>query len=580
MRTMLIIMAASTTVLAGCTANPPPPIESTDSPKTTPAKPDKNTVVVAIDDIGIGFNPHLRSDQSPATAAVSSMVLPSPFRPVPNPAVPGATEWVPDTALVVSADITAQEPFTITYTLRNQANWSDGAPIAAEDFRFLWQQMITQPGVVDPAGYRHIADVNSSGGGKTVSVTMTEPYPAWRELFTNLLPSHLMKDQPGGFANGLVEKIPVSGGNFRIKSADRGRDEILLERNDRYWGTPAAPDQILLRRGGTPAQLADSLRTGDAQMALVHGGVATQAQLAAIPSVRTAIMPQSRELQYVINGRSGDLSDARVRRGVLALLDPALLATVAGQTGGWVEPVRAQILTPSDPGYAPTAPPRQSADEAFALLAEAGYGRAPEPPPITSPTSPAPQPRSVAKNGKALAIRIGAVTGDATSLAVANTAADQLRSAGIDASVRSLAADALYGKEIVDGGVDAIVGWEVAGSDPATVLASRFGCPPVETAAGNGDSQTAVESAKRVPSNLSGICDPALQGAIDEALRGIEVGRTLADAEPRLWNLSTVLPIVQDNVVAASGPRVDGASLSGAIQVGIFGDAAMWRRIP
>ena len=54
----------------------------------------------------------------------------------------------------------------------------------------------------------------------------------------------------------------------------------------------------------------------------------------------------------------------------------------------------------------------------------------------------------------------------------------------------------------------------------------------------------------------------------------------LADAEAKMWDLATVLPIVQDNVVAASGPRVDGAALSGPIQVGIFGDAAMWRRIP
>jgi ABC-type transport system substrate-binding protein len=385
---------------------------------------------------------------------------------------------------------------------------------------------------------------------------------------------------PGGFASGLVERIPVSGGNFDIKSVDRGRDEILLERNDRYWGTPAAPDQILLRRGGTPAQLADSLRTGDAQMTLVHGGVATQAQLAAIPSVRTAIMPQSRELQFVLNGRSGDLSDPRVRHGVLALLDPALLATVGAQTGGWVEPVRAQILTPSDPGYVPTAPPRPTADETFALLGEAGYARAPEPPPVTSPTSPAPHPRPLAKNGKALAIRIGAATGDATAIAVANTAADQLRSAGIDASVRNVAVDTLYGKDLTDGAVDAIVGWEVAGSDPATVLASRYGCPPVDNGARDGNSQVNAESAKKAPSNVSGVCDPTLQPAIEEALRGIEVGRVLADAEPKLWGLATVLPIVQDNVVAASGPRVDGASLSGAIQVGIFGDAAMWRRIP
>ncbi|MEU1983388.1 ABC transporter family substrate-binding protein [Nocardia sp. NPDC019395] len=585
---VLVLLAVFIPVLAGCTADPPPPIASTDSPKTEPALPTKNTVVVAVDDIGIGFNPHLRSNLSPATSAVAAMVLPSPFRPTPDPAVPGATQWVPDTALIESATVTSQAPFTVTYKLKDQANWSDGAPIAAEDFWYLWQQMITQPGVIDPAGYRHISDVRSSGGGKTVTVTLNEQYPAWPQLFANLLPSHLMKDSPGGFQRTLVEQIPVSGGNFSIESADPGRDEILLERNDRFWGSPARPDQILLRRGGTPAQLADSLRNGDTQMALVHGGVATEAQLAAIPSVRTAIMPQSRQLRLTLNGRGGVLEDQRVRTAILGLLDPALLATVGAQTGNWVEPVRAQVLSPSDPGYTPTQPPPLSTDQAFGLLAEAGFGRSPEPPPVSA-TSPAPRPRSLARNGEPLVIRIGAVTGDDTALSVANTAADQLRSAGIDASVRNLPADELYGKALVENTVDAVVGWEATGVDPATSLASRYGCPPVAPVVADKDEDedstesevpAAVEAARQAPSNLSGICDPEFQPAIDGALRGVEVPRTLADAEPRLWGESIVLPIVQDNVVAAAGPSVDGASLSGAIQAGIFGDAAMWRRVP
>ncbi|MBL1076073.1 ABC transporter family substrate-binding protein [Nocardia sp. 2] len=571
------MVATLVTVATGCTANPPPPIESTDSPKTTAAKPGKNSVVVAVDDIGIGFNPHLRSQLSPATAAVAAMVLPSPFRPSPSPTVPGATDWILDPAMMVSADVTAQEPFTITYQIRNEASWSDGAPVAAEDFRYLWQQMITQPGTVDPAGYRMISDITSSAGGKTVTVTMNGEYPAWRQLFTDLVPSHLVKD--AGFEQGLIDTIRISGGQFKIKQTDRGREEILLERNDRYWGKPAVPDQILMRRGGTYAQVAESLRVGDAQMALVHGGVALQAQLAAIPSVRTAVMAQSREMQLVLNGRAGDLADVRVRRAVMALLDPVLLATVGAQTGSWVEPVRAQVLSPSDPGYAPTAPARPSLEEAYALLAEAGFGRAPEEPGSGSPTSPAPQPRSIAKNGRSLTVRIGVVDGDDSSAAVANTAADQLRSAGIDVMVRSVAAAELYGKDLTDTGVDAIVGWEATGIDPATVLASRFSCPPVETPGNDGNS-AAVEAAKTAPSNLSGVCDPALQPAIDAALRGIDSAKIIAELEPKLWEMWTVLPIVQDTQVAAAGPRVDGASLNGAIQVGIFGDAANWRRLP
>src|SRR5690349_20683762 len=119
-RAVLILVATILAVGTECTANPPPPIESTDSPKTTAAKPSKSSVVVAVDDIGIGFNPHLRSQQSAASSAVASMVLPSPFRPQPIAGVPGGIDWVMDPALMVSADVTAQEPFTITYQLKNE----------------------------------------------------------------------------------------------------------------------------------------------------------------------------------------------------------------------------------------------------------------------------------------------------------------------------------------------------------------------------------------------------------------------------------------------------------------------------
>ncbi len=84
------------------------------------------------------------------------------------------------------------------------------------------------------------------------------------------------------------------------------------------------------------------------------------------------------------------------------------------------------------------------------------------------------------------------------------------------------------------------------------------------------------------PSVIAGYAQWTAPQVLDldvEALRGIETGRVLADAEPKLWALATVLPIVQDNLVAAAGPRVDGASLNGSIQVGIFGDAGQWRKI-
>ncbi len=328
---------------------------------------------MAIDSIGPGFNSHLLSDQSPVNAAISSLVLPSSFRPVADPASPTGSRWELDPTLLVSADVTNENPFTVTYKIRPEASWTDNAPIAADDYWYLWRQMVSQPGVVDPAGYDLITGVQSIEGGKTAVVTFSQPYPAWRELFNDILPAHIVKDVPGGFAAGLVRTLPVTGGQFRVESIDPQRDEILLARNDRYWGVPAKPDLILFRRGGAPAALADSIRNGDTQVAQVHGGQAAFAQLSAIPDVRTARIVTPRVMQLTLRAQQPALADSQVRKAILGLLDVDLLASVGAGSDNTVTLAQAQVRSPSDPGYVPTAPPALTKEAALGLLAATGY---------------------------------------------------------------------------------------------------------------------------------------------------------------------------------------------------------------
>ena len=282
----------------GCTVDAPPAPQSTDTTQTsTPPLPKATQIIMGIDNIGPGFNPHLLSDQSPVNAAISALVLPSAFRPVADTRSPTGSRWDIDSTLLLSAAVTSQNPFTVTYKFKPEASWTDNAPITADDFWYLWRQMVSQPGVVDPAGYDLITGVQSIDGGKTAVVTFSQPYPAWRELFTDILPAHIVKDVPGGFGAGLARTMPVTGGIFRVESIDPQRDEILLARNDRFWGQPAQPDQILFRRAGSPAALADSIRNGDTQVAQVHGSGVAFAQLSAIPQVRTGRVDTPRVLQ-------------------------------------------------------------------------------------------------------------------------------------------------------------------------------------------------------------------------------------------------------------------------------------------
>src|ERR1700756_1896695 len=360
--------------LAACTVSPPPAPQSTDTPHNAPPPPQRPTqIIMGIDSIGAGFNPHLLSDLSPVNAAISALVLPSAFRPVPDANTPTGSRWELDPTLLVSAEVTSQNPFTVTYKIRPEAQWTDNAPIGADDFWYLWRQMVSQPGVIDPAGYDLITGVQSLEGGKQAVVTFSSPYPAWRELFAGILPAHIVKDAPGGFAAGLARAMPVTGGQFRVENLDPQRDEILLARNDRFWAAQALPAPILMRRAGAPAALADSMRNGDTQVAQVHGGAAAFAQLSAIPEVRTARILTPRTMQLSLRAVQPKLADVQVRKAILGLLDVDLLAAVGAGSDNTVTLAQALVRSPSDPGYVPTAPPALTKDAALALLKEVGY---------------------------------------------------------------------------------------------------------------------------------------------------------------------------------------------------------------
>jgi ABC-type transport system substrate-binding protein len=618
-RTWLTVgVLVSTLVLAGCTVSPPPAPQSTETSRSTAPPPQRKTqIIVGIDSIGAGFNPHLLSDLSAVNAAIGALVLPSTFRPVADPATPTGSRWELDPTLLVSADVTNENPFTVTYKIRPEAQWTDNAPIAADDFWYLWRQMVSQPGVVDPAGYDVITGVQSIDGGKQAVVTFSRPYPAWRELFNNILPAHIVKDVPGGFPAGLASALPVTGGQFRVENIDPQRDEILLARNDRYWGPPAKPDLILFRRAGAPAALADSVRNGDTQVAQVHGGSAAFAQLSAIPDVRTARIVTPRVMQLTLRANEPKLADSALRKAILGMLDVDLLAAVGAGSDNTVTLDQAQIRSPSDPGYVPTAPPALTRTQALGLLEAAGYqiendtsaSVTPPPPAPSAPPRPNGPPEitrgRISKDGKQLSLVIGVAANDPTSAAVANTAADQLRNVGIAATVLALDPVALFRDALVNNRVDALVGWREAGGNLATLLASRYSCPALEATAVSTATPTSNPPASpdpsvtaratpattstapsraqepgalvQAPSNLTGICDHSIQSNIDAALAGTaNINDVINEVEPRLWNMSTVLPILQDTTIVAAGPSVLNVSLSGSVPVGIVGDAGEW----
>jgi ABC-type transport system substrate-binding protein len=544
----LLLAFVALVVLAGCTPAPHLVDEKVSSPANTPV--DVGEVVVGVDSIAGGYNPHNMADQSAITTALSTLLLPSVFRP--------GTDGTPqlDRTLMTSATVTKAEPYTVTYTIRADASWSDAAPVAAEDFVYLREQMTSQPGVLDAAGYRLISDINARDAGKVVEVTFAKPYPGWRTLFANLLPAHLLKDAPGGWTGALQNNFPATAGPFAVKTLDDDRGEVVLERNDRYWGEPATLDRIVLRRAEQAALVA-ALDAGHDQMALVRTdsvGANLLSDLA--PSVTTTTVARPL-VTTVLLRPSQQLTDLPVRQALVALLDRAQLVTV-GTGNGPSTALRAdaQALAPSTPGYAPTMPGTVVFDPTAAqtLLTGAGYAR----------TS-----AGWARDGRPLKVVIGVAAQRPVDVRIARDVQRQFAAGGVSAEVVPLSGADLYRRlsaTSANGAADAIdvaVVGRPTGGDPATMLATDFGC--VSTSAG------------LTPANPLGFCDAGVQPTIDAALTGsLSVSDALTSVEPALWRASVALPLFQEADVLAVRSEVAGVS-AGAGFAGPFAGAAFWK---
>jgi ABC-type transport system substrate-binding protein len=589
------------------TACAPAPAPAPAPPPPTPA-PQPSQVVVAVDDIGPGFNPHLLAHQSPVTTALAGLVLPSVFRPDPTGAL------ALDPTVAVSAQVIADGPFTVSYELNLEASWTSNAPIAAEDFVYLWQRMRDEPGVADAAGYGLITDVRSRAAGKAVDVVFAQPYPAWRTLFANLLPAHLLKDAPGSWTGALTNGLPASGGPFRVVSVDRARGEVLLTRNDQYWDTPAGLDQLLLRRLGGIA-LADALGVGDVDIALTEAGEAVRTALGGVqppPRIQPTPLPVVTELALRTDG--GLLADTRVRQALGALLDREAVRAAAAPEALAAD---AFALAPSQSGYASTAPagPPARPDTAAArrLLDAAGWTRGAD--------------GRWRDGGEPVRLVVGAAAERPTDLEVAETVAAQLDAAGIDVTVVAPTGVELFGQQIVPPtppssaatsstttsappstnpttatpapstvaspatttttasasptaappagvAVDIVVRPRTVGGDPATQLASSYGCADPVTPAGPPPRPA-------VPTT----CTSALQPLLDELITapdGPTASATRDAVEKLLWSQVPALPLFQPVSLLVSTPGADAVTNvgPGPLATGPLTGAQHWTEPP
>ncbi len=609
-------------VLVGCQARPSdaPTVaapqtasttqEETEEPGTVPDE--LRTVTVGLDSIPGDLNPHLIGSRSLATSVVAQLTLPSAFT-VPAGSATGARTEL-NTDLLESVKVTegtGVAPTKVRYVLRPDAQWSDGTPVTGADFDYLHQQITGRSGVVDPAGYAMIDKLSVSAGGRTVDVTFTGPDPDWRELFANLLPSHIYRTEDRSF-DSMMSGVPAaSGGIFRVRGVDTARGEIRLDRNQRYWGeTPARTDSIVLSAVPDSRTATQMLRTGQLQMLLTGEQGVTTESLAAVPGLRVREMTRRPDLVMTLNTTAPRMASLTNRTRVTDALDADALA---------------RILT-QDPSA--TAPGAGVAADDGGETGSTGSGTGRDGSPAT--------PALPTVGGELTPLRIGADSGDATAVEAARRVVDQLTGAGIAAEPVIRSSADLYGSFLPAGEVDAVIAWQ---ETPETLseLRSRYGCDttdrsvsrpstglpsvtavptsesrstettkstestapmePMETTESGEPTESAAEGENAAASgrtvNTSGLCSAEIDGIIDAALLSVEglsedgvsslVDATVERVSDAVAEQRIDVPLTEDRRVIAAGPDLVGPEPRLADwpldrDTGPLASAATWRR--
>src|SRR5829696_917499 len=414
---------------------------------TSTATKDGGTLSYAADQEPTGFNYNTSKDNGTSVLNVTINMFPPVFRLHPDYSVQLNKE------LMDSASQTSTDPQTIVYKIKPEAVWSDGTPVSADDFVYVWKNLngsIKGNDVAATTGYDQIESVKGSEGGKTVTVVFSEPFTDWKSLFYGLLPAHYMAKVPGGWNTGLdknPEKIPTNG-PFVISGWDEGQS-LTLSRNDQYYGSKAHLDSIVFRFLPESTTQPAALQNNEVDLIYPQPQLDMVAQVKALPDVTSELNIGLSFEHLDFNFKNQHLANPAVRKAIATGLNTEeLVNRTVRQFTDEARPLGNRIWLPGQQWYQDHFGQYGKGDVAGAtkLLEDAGYTKGAD--------------GIYAKDGKKLSLRISTTAGNQLRETQEQLIQAQLKQVGIDIKIVNADNRKFFGEWLPQGNFDiANFGW-------------------------------------------------------------------------------------------------------------------------
>ena len=320
-------------------------------------KPDPNTAVMVIESSPLNLDPRIGTDAQ--SERIGELIFEGLLRRDENfklqPRL--AESWeIPD-------------PLTYIFHLRRGVRFHNGRPMTSSDVKWTLDSM-RNGGVrsAKTSAYRYIDRVEAPDGF-TVIIRLKEPYAA---LLWNLSDGAI-GIVPAGSGEELAQH-PIGTGPFRFVSQAQDR-EVLIERNDQYWGKPAGLTRVRFNVVPDATTRALELRKGSADVEIDALPGDMVVALARQPQLLVERAPGTGYQYLAMNLRDPILKDVRVRQALAYAIDRGPILHYL-----WHDMARPanSVLPPQSWAYDPHAKvyPYDAA-KARQLLEEAGYPAGP-----------------------------------------------------------------------------------------------------------------------------------------------------------------------------------------------------------
>ncbi|MDQ2858433.1 MAG: ABC transporter substrate-binding protein [Candidatus Eremiobacteraeota bacterium] len=325
----------------------------------------------------------------------------------------------------------SKDGLTLTYRLRRNVTWHDGAPFTSADVRFSYDAVMNPANnVPNRHGYDMVRSV-ATPDAYTVVFHMKRPYaPAVTNLFSDaapnpILPRHLLAQFPN-LNRVPFNQAPIGTGPYKFLRWDHGQS-VEVVANDRYYLGKPKIERVSVRFVPDETTIINQLRTHELDV-FSQASVNAFGQIRTVPGLKFALVNFHGASNVLINTSRPDLRDVRVRRAIASAIDKRAIVERFTYGAGKVasadlpEFMWAHDPHSSAPGYDPSLARR--------LLAQAGWKPGPG--------------GLVEKNGRPLTLVFAFAQNNAAARLISVQLQSYLRAVGLDVQLKGYNAAMMF----------------------------------------------------------------------------------------------------------------------------------------